>query len=178
MLKDYEDSISLILRTRSSRKPLGMQEEIGNTNGSSHALQDTARKASMVRPAARLMISSLNLRVYWKPVNPQECVWKNLYQNIMRTTLQERGQFTTASQFGTQIYSYASSNEDTRSKSSSGQRMGETSEKIPAWDITKVRNKSEVIHDGRSKGRKVHFASLMDICHLKNAALETRHQKF
>ena len=51
-------------------------------------------------------------------------------------------------------------------------------QKIPAWDITKVRNKSEVIHDGRSKGRKVHFASLMDICHLKNAALETRHQKF
>ena len=26
-------------------------------------------------------------------------------------------------------------------------------EKIPAWDITKVRNKSEVIHDARTKGR-------------------------
>ena len=34
----------------------------------------------MGRPVARLMISSLNLRVSWKPVNPQECVWKNLYQ--------------------------------------------------------------------------------------------------
>ena len=33
-------------------------------------------------------------------------------------------------------------------------------EKIPAWDITKVRNKSEVIDDARTKGRKVHFASL------------------
>ena len=40
--------------------------------------------------------------------------------NIMRTILQERGQFTATLQFGTQIYSYASSNEDTRSKSSSG----------------------------------------------------------
>ena len=48
-----------------------------------------ARTASMGRPVARLMISGLNLRVSWKPVNPQECVWKNLYQNFMRTILQE-----------------------------------------------------------------------------------------
>ena len=29
-----------------------------------------------------------------------------------------------------------------------------------------------------TKGAKVHFASLMDICHLKNAELETKHQKY
>ena len=40
MLEDYEASISLTRRTRSSKKPLGMQEKIGNTNGSSHALQE------------------------------------------------------------------------------------------------------------------------------------------
>ena len=51
-------------------------------------------------------------------------------------------------------------------------------EKIPAWDITKVRNKSEVIDKARTKGIKVHFASLMDICHLKNADLKTKHQKY
>ena len=28
------------------------------------------------------------------------------------------------------------------------------------------------------KGAKVHFASLMDICHLKNAELEAKHQKY
>ena len=50
--------------------------------------------------------------------------------------------------------------------------------KISAWDLTKVRNKSEVIDEARTKGRKVHFASLMDICHLKNAELETPHQKY
>ena len=38
-------------------------------------------------------------------------------------------------------------------------------EKIPAWDL-------------RTKDMKVHFASLMDICHLKNAELETKHQKY
>ena len=51
-------------------------------------------------------------------------------------------------------------------------------EKIPAWDITKVRNKSDVIDEARTKGIKVHFASLMDICHLKNAELETKHQTY
>ena len=40
-------------------------------------------------------------------------------------------------------------------------------EKIPAWDVTKVRSKSEFIHEARTKGAKVHFASLMDIYHLK-----------
>ena len=51
-------------------------------------------------------------------------------------------------------------------------------EKIPAWQLTKFRNKKEVIDEARTKGAKVHFASLMDICHLKNAKLETKHQKY
>ena len=29
-----------------------------------------------------------------------------------------------------------------------------------------------------TKGAKVQFASLMDICHVKNAELETKHQKY
>ena len=49
-------------------------------------------------------------------------------------------------------------------------------EKIPA--LTKVRSKKEVIDEARTKGAKVHFASLMDICHLKNAELEAKHQKY
>ena len=45
-------------------------------------------------------------------------------------------------------------------------------EKIPALYLTKVRNKSEVIDEARTKGARVHFVSLMDICHLKNSELE------
>ena len=51
-------------------------------------------------------------------------------------------------------------------------------EKISAWNLTKVRSKKEEIDEARTKGAKVHFASLMDICHLKNAELETKHQKY
>ena len=35
-----------------------------------------------------------------------------------------------------------------------------------------------MINEARTKGAKVHFASLMDICHLKSAELETKHQKY
>ena len=38
-------------------------------------------------------------------------------------------------------------------------------EKIPAWNLTKVRSKKEVIDEARTKGEKVHLASLMDTCH-------------
>ena len=44
MLEDYEEFISLTLGTRSSKKPLGMLEKIGNTNGSRYALQDMQEK--------------------------------------------------------------------------------------------------------------------------------------
>ena len=30
---------------------------------------------------AKPMRSNQNLRVSWKPVNPQDCVWENLYPN-------------------------------------------------------------------------------------------------
>ena len=48
---------------------------------------------------------------------------------------------------------------------------GEKLKKIPAWQLTKVRNKEEVIEEVRNQGRKLHFASLMDLCHLKNSEL-------
>ena len=38
--------------------------------------------------------------------------------------------------------------------------------KIAAWNLTKVRSKKDVIDEARTKGAKVHFASLMGICHL------------
>ena len=50
-------------------------------------------------------------------------------------------------------------------------------EKDPAWNLTKVRSKKQVIGEPGTGGAKVHFASLMEICHLKNAELEGKHQK-
>ena len=49
-------------------------------------------------------------------------------------------------------------------------------EKILAWQLTKLRNKNEVIAEARNEGRTVQFASLMDLCHLKKSELETQFQ--
>ena len=35
-----------------------------------------------------------------------------------------------------------------------------------------------MIEEARTSGATVHFASLMDICHLKNAEMEAKHQKY
>ena len=51
-------------------------------------------------------------------------------------------------------------------------------EKISAWNLAKVKSKKKVIDEARMSGATVHFASLMDICHLKNAELEAKHQKY
>ena len=51
-------------------------------------------------------------------------------------------------------------------------------EKISAWNLTKVRSKKKVIDEARTAGATVHFASLMDMCHMKNAELEAKHQKY
>ena len=48
---------------------------------------------------------------------------------------------------------------------------------IFGWNLTKVRSKKEVIDEARTSGATVHFASLMDICHLKNAELEEKNQE-
>ena len=58
-------------------------------------------------------------------------------------------------------------------------KVWEQLEKISAWNLTKVRRSNqEVIDEARTAGATVHFASLMDICHLKNAELEAKHQKY
>ena len=121
----YEGSISSTRKTRNSKKPLRMLTRSWKCRWLLLCLARQARHVTMVRPVAKPMRSNQNLRASWKPVNPQDCVWKNLYR-IMKTILQEKGQFTATLQFVSQINSYAPSHEDSRSKSSSGQGIGET----------------------------------------------------
>ena len=51
-------------------------------------------------------------------------------------------------------------------------------ETIPAWDVKKVKSKKEVIKEAQKNNTKVHFASLMDLCHLKNSELEPQFKKY
>ena len=56
--------------------------------------------------------------------------------------------------------------------------MGKIGENFGVEPDESQKFKKEVIDEARTKGAKVHFASLMDICHLKNAELEAKHQQY
>ena len=51
-------------------------------------------------------------------------------------------------------------------------------ETIPVWKLEKVKSKKEVIFEAQRDKKKVHFATFMVICHLKNAELELNSQKY
>ena len=98
-------------------------------------------------------------------------------QSSWRPYCRKRKWFTAALWFGSKSYSYASSLKNSSSKGSGGRGVGKFGEKFGVGDLTKVRSKKEVIDEARTLGAKVHFASLMDTCHMKNAELEVKAQK-
>ena len=56
--------------------------------------------------------------------------------------------------------------------------MGKIGENFGVELDQSQKQKKEVMDETRTSGAKVHFASLMDICHLKNAELEAEDQKY
>ena len=47
-------------------------------------------------------------------------------------------------------------------------------ETIPAWSLEKVKSKKKVTLEAQRDKKKVHFAALMDICHLKKRGVATK----
>ena len=91
----------------------------------------------------------------------------------------KRRQFTTAWQYGTQIYSYASSNEDTLQQKQQWIKNGRNWEKdsgVGPDECQKYRIRGDrwSKDEGQQKFILPHWWTS---CHLKNAELEAEHQK-
>ena len=149
-------------------------EKVGSSDASSNALQDQ-RRESTGRPVALLILARQNTHASSDESTRKRL--EELYINIMKTTLQEKESIHRPVQSCAQICSCASSNENTWSKCSSGQRMWKI-EKIPAWQLTKVSNKKRGDRWSKERRQNSAFASLMDFCHLKNSELEPKHQTY
>ena len=108
-------------------------------------------------------------------MNLQDCVWESHYQIIMKTILQ--GKETIPYSTTIWVHKFIPMPQAMKAKAAVDKEW-EKMEKISAWNLTEVKSKKEVIDEARTKGAKVHFASFMDICHLKNAELEAKHQKY
>ena len=103
--------------------------------------------------------------------------WRIFTKSSWRPYWRKRRQFTAALQSGSQIFPMPQAMKISAAKAAVDKEW-EKLKKISAWNLTKVRSKKEVIDEARTKGAKVPFASIMDICHLKNAELEAKHQKY
>ena len=77
-----------------------------------------------------------DLRVFWKLMNPQECVWKNLYRIIMRTILQERGTVHCNIKFLVHKFIPMPQAMKIHAAKAAFDKEWEKLEKIPAWDLT------------------------------------------
>ena len=111
-------------------------------------------------------------------MNLQDCVWENHYRLIMKTILQEKETIHCSITIWCTNFIPMPQAMKIPAAKAAVDKEWEKIEKISARNWTKDRSKNEVIDDARTKGAKVHFASLMDICHLKNAELEAKHQKY
>ena len=107
----------------------------------------------------------------------QDCVWENFYLNIMKTMLQEKGTISAALQLVHKFIPMPQAVKIPAAKAAVDKEW-EKLEKISAWNLTKVKSKKQVIDEARTSGATVHFASSIDICHLKNAELEAKYQKY
>ena len=109
-------------------------------------------------------------------MNLRDCVWEIQYRIIMRTILQEKETIHNSTTIWftnlflcPKLSKFQQQKQRWTRNGKNGENFGVESE---------VRSKKEVIDEARTSGAKVHFASLMDICHLKNAELEAKHQKY
>ena len=90
MHENYEEFISLTLRTRNSRRPSRMLARNWKHQCLLPCLARSARTIRIVGVVVNPVSSNQNLRVFWKPVNPQDCVWETHYRITMKTKLQEK----------------------------------------------------------------------------------------
>ena len=110
-------------------------------------------------------------------MNPPECVWGILNLQITKTILQEKVRIHCSTTIWFTIFPLRQAMKILAAKAAVDKEL-EKLEKISAWNLAKVKSKKQVIDEARTTGATVHFASLMDICHLKNAELEAKHQKY
>ena len=178
MLENFEEFISLTLRTRNLRRLSRMLARNWKHQWLPLCLARSARTIRIVGMVINPIKSNLNLSVFWKPVNLQGCVWENHYQIIMKTILQQKETIHYSIKIWFIILFVCLKLRKFLQQRQQWTRNGKTWRKFRRRLLTKVRSKKEVIDEARTTGSKVHFASLMDMCHLKNVELEAKHQKY
>ena len=144
------------------------EKKFGKANGRSHAVQkgDSRATGNWLRRWLHLTITRFQkpfIVEEWNPTNPQGNEWNVSHLKQHEDHIVDK--FIPMPQ--------AMKITDAKAAVDKEWKKLET---IPAWKLEKVKSKKEVILEAQRDKKKVHFATLMDICHSKNAELETKLQ--
>ena len=132
----------------------------GNWSGELWIRQDSKNKACMYRGGSWVHETTFG-------IISTERSW--------RSHRRQRIQFDDTLQLGSQVYSDASSDENSRCEGSSGQGMEEARNKT-SLAVGQSEEQKKLFWKHKDTN-KVHFAALMDICHHKHTELEPKFQK-
>ena len=111
-------------------------------------------------------------------MNPRDCEQNLCSPKFMKIALQEKGVTSlTHCNLVHQIIPIAQAMKIPDAKAAVDKEWKKL-ETMAARDLEKVKSKKEVILEAQRDKKKVHFASLIDICHLKYVELEPKLQKY
>ena len=138
------------------------------------------RSAPAFRKLKRRVVNSTrfeeqSMHVSWRLMSPRDNVWNHLYQEIMKITSQA-GRISIrwhTTIWCTSLFLMPQAMKNPNAKAAVETGMGEASTRLQLGSWTKVKSKSEVILEAQWDKKKVHFAALMDICHLKKCGVRT-----
>ena len=176
--ENCEEFISSTQRTKNSRKPLRMLVRNWKHQLLPQCLA-TLWRAIRIVGVVHPTKSKQNLRVFWKLVNPQDCVWENHCRHIMKTILQEEETIHYSIKIWfTNLYPMPQAMKIPRSKGSSGQGMGKIGENFRrgTWRKSEARKRWSMKQGRRAQGLiSPHWWTSVI---WKNAELEAKHPKY
>ena len=170
--ENCEGSISSTRRTRNSKKPSRTRVRSWKHQWLLLRHVKLWKIVGVVHPTKLKQ----NLRVFWKLMNLRECVWEIRHRIIIKTISQEKETIHCSSTFWfTNLFLCLKLWKFLEQKQR-WIRNGKNWRKFRrgTWLKSEVRKKWSMKQGCRAP--TVHFASLLDICHLKNEELEAKHQ--
>ena len=134
-----------------------------------------AMPVGVVHPKIIIIITCVYSGSWWVQ---KDCVWENLYQIIMKTILQEKETIHCSITIWCTNLFLCLKQWKFRQRKQQWTRNGKNWRKFRRGIWRKLEERKRwSMRQGR-RAKKNHFASLMDICHLKNTELGTKHQKY
>ena len=147
ILKTHENCegfISLTLRTRNSKKP---SRTLVRSWKHQWLLLCPAKLWKRIEGVVDPTKLKQNVRVFWKLMNPQECVWQIRCRSIIKTILQEKERVHNSTTIWIHKFILMPQAIKIPAAKAAVDKEWEKLDKISTWNLTKVRSKKEVIDE-------------------------------